>query len=194
MKGNGGSTKIRMRGFAQRSACGWEHFAHGADIGVRGVGPTEEKAFEQAAVALTAAVTLPGRVAPREEIAFHCEAADRESLLVAWLNAVIYEMSVREMLFQRFEVRISGTRLDAAAWGEKVNIGRHEPAVEVKGATYTSLFVGRNSGGGGWSRNAWWMCEARWKRHCCGASPNLSGTSSRTATCVFPPFSTEMKR
>ena len=31
----------------------WEHFAHGADIGVRGIGPTKEAAFEQIALALT---------------------------------------------------------------------------------------------------------------------------------------------
>ena len=34
--------------------CGWEHFAHGSDIGVRGFGPSMEAAFEQAALALTA--------------------------------------------------------------------------------------------------------------------------------------------
>ncbi len=33
----------------------WEHFPHHADVGVRGVGPTREAAFEEAARALTAA-------------------------------------------------------------------------------------------------------------------------------------------
>ena len=30
----------------------WEHFEHGADIGVRGIGPTPASAFEQAALPL----------------------------------------------------------------------------------------------------------------------------------------------
>ena len=36
------------------SGVGWEHFAHGADIGVRGYGLSLEEAFEQAALALAA--------------------------------------------------------------------------------------------------------------------------------------------
>ncbi|HXG52819.1 MAG TPA: archease [candidate division Zixibacteria bacterium] len=124
----------------------WEHFPHGADIGVRGIGSSKEEAFEQAAVALTAVVTDPALVAPGECVPLSCEAPDDELLLVNWLNAVIYEMAVRRMLFARFEVRISGRRLDAKAWGEPVDPARHEPAVEVKGATCTGLRVGREDG------------------------------------------------
>jgi tRNA nucleotidyltransferase (CCA-adding enzyme) len=36
-----------------------ELFPHGADVGVRGIGPTSDAAFEQAALALTSAVTDP---------------------------------------------------------------------------------------------------------------------------------------
>lgn len=42
----------------------WEHFEHGADIGVRGLGTTKAAAFEQAAVALVAVITDPQCVAP----------------------------------------------------------------------------------------------------------------------------------
>ncbi len=44
---------------------GWEHFSHEADLGVRGYGKTLEQAFEQAATALTAAITDPEAVAGR---------------------------------------------------------------------------------------------------------------------------------
>ena len=39
----------------------------------------------------------------------NCEAPDLELLFVEWLNAIIYEMAVRKMLFGRFSVRIEGT-------------------------------------------------------------------------------------
>jgi tRNA nucleotidyltransferase (CCA-adding enzyme) len=125
----------------------WEHFAHGADIGVRGIAGTIEKAFEQAAIALVAVITNPALVMDRREVVVECEAADSEVLLVDWLNALIYEMAVGGMLFGRFSVRVEGLRLHGTAWGEEVDIARHEPAVEVKGATYTSLFVGQNPDG-----------------------------------------------
>lgn len=125
----------------------WEHFAHGADIGVRGIGGTKAEAFEQAAIALTAVLTEPMLVAPKTEVVIECEASDSEALLVDWLNAVVYEMAVRGMVFGRFAVHLDGNRLHGEAWGEEVDIVRHEPAVEVKGATYTSLFVGQNAAG-----------------------------------------------
>jgi tRNA nucleotidyltransferase (CCA-adding enzyme) len=62
-------------------------------------------------------------------------------LLVDWLNALIYEMATRKWLFARFSVRIEGNRLHGQAWGEPLDIARHQPAVEIKGATYTSLRV-----------------------------------------------------
>ena len=125
----------------------WEHFAHGADIGVRGIAMTKAEAFEQAAVALTAVLTNPLRVRASREVVLECQAGDSEALLVEWLNALVYEMAVRGMIFGRFAVRLEANRLHGSAWGEDVDIARHEPAVEVKGATYTSLFVGQNADG-----------------------------------------------
>jgi SHS2 domain-containing protein len=124
----------------------WEHFAHDADVGVRGVGATRDEAFEQAALALTAVVTDPASVRARETVSVRCEAPDAELLLADWLNALIYEMTTRRMLFARFEVHSDGLQLVASARGEAVDAVRHRPAVEVKGATYTALRVAREDG------------------------------------------------
>lgn len=126
---------------------GWEHFPHEADIGVRGIGSTKEEAFEGAGLALTAVITDPASVAPQEAVAIACEAPDEELLLVDWLNALVYEMATRNMLFRRFTVRFNDHSLHATAWGEKVEVARHQPAVEVKGATYTELIVKRDGQG-----------------------------------------------
>ena len=118
----------------------WEHFPHAADVGVRGFGKSAAEAFEQAALALTAVVTA-AEVAPNVRVDVNCEAPDLELLFVEWLNAIIYEMAVRNMLFSRFSVRIEGTRLTGTLWGEPVDVARHQPACEPKGATYTALKV-----------------------------------------------------
>ena len=129
-----------------KSRATWEHFAHDADIGVRGFGATTAEAFEQAALALTAVVTA-ARVEPLRSVAIRCEAPDLELLFVDWLNVIIYEMAVRGMLFARFDVRIEGTALSATLWGEAVDVARHAPACEPKGATYTALRVARDADG-----------------------------------------------
>ena len=124
----------------------WEHFPHDADVGVRGFGATPAEAFAQAALALTAVVTA-ARVEPLSSVEVRCVAPDLELLFVDWLNTIIYEMAVRRMLFGRFDVRIEGTRLQATLWGEAVDVARHAPACEPKGATYTALRVGKDAEG-----------------------------------------------
>lgn len=125
----------------------WEHFAHAADMGVRGIGPTKDEAFAQAALALTAVIANPAGVAPSVPVTITCQAPDDELLFADWLNAIIYEMATRKMLFSRFEVQLGDGRLTATAWGERTDPARHHPAVEVKGATYTTLRVARDANG-----------------------------------------------
>jgi SHS2 domain-containing protein len=127
----------------------WEHFHHGADIGVRGIGPTKEVAFAQAALALVAVMTDPQLVEAQETVTVTCEAPDDEVLLVDWLNAVVYEVARRKMLFGHVELKIADHHLQATLQGENVDVPRHQPAVEVKGATYTELHV-RQTDDGGW--------------------------------------------
>jgi SHS2 domain-containing protein len=125
----------------------WEHFEHGSDIGVRGIGATKAAAFEQAALALTAVITDPASVAALQMVRIRCEAPDDELLLADWLNALVYEMAVRRMLFGQFHVELEGRQLRASATGELASVQRHHPAVEVKGATLTALRVAPTNGG-----------------------------------------------
>lgn len=129
---------------------GWEHFPHQADVGVRGFGATPAAAFEAAARAMTAAVADLEAVQPRVSVTVACAAPDRELLLVEWLNALVFEMATRHMLFSRFAVALQpedgGERLEGEAWGEPVDPARHGLGVEVKGATYTALRVAEEDG------------------------------------------------
>jgi len=125
----------------------WEHFPHDADIGVRGIGKTLAQAYEQAALAMTAVITDVAAVQPNTVIQLSCTAPDVELLLVDWLNALVYEMATRKMLFSRFEVQLQDYYLTAQVWGEMIEVARHHPATEVKGATYTALKVAQQADG-----------------------------------------------
>ncbi len=125
----------------------WAHFSHDADIGVVGIGETKAEAFRQAALALTAVITDPSGVRPVQPVPVVCQAQTDELLLVEWLNALVYEMAVRTMLFGDFAVHIQGEELRATAYGEPVDRDRHEPAVEIKGATLTALQVAHSPAG-----------------------------------------------
>ena len=115
-------------------------------MGIRGYGSTLEEAFVQAALALTGVITRPELVEPLQKVDVQCQVDDRELLLVDWLNAIIYEMATRKMLFSRYEVSIDGPVLRGKLWGEPADVDKHQPAVEVKGATFTSLRVACETG------------------------------------------------
>jgi SHS2 domain-containing protein len=119
----------------------WEHFEHEADIGIRGIAPTLEQAFEQTAVVMTAVITKPDLASTSKAVSIHCETPDKELLLMDWINELVYEMAVQGLLFKRYQVVIHDGVLSATAFGEIVDRQKHQPAVEIKGATFTELHV-----------------------------------------------------
>jgi tRNA nucleotidyltransferase (CCA-adding enzyme) len=124
----------------QSETC-WEHFSHVADIGVRGFGSSAAASFEQAALALTSVIADLESIRPEQAIGVHCEAPNVELLFVDWLNAIIFEMDTRRMLFCEFHVNIKGNVLHGRVNGEQVCRARHAPAAEIKGATLSELEV-----------------------------------------------------
>lgn len=123
----------------------WEHFEHDADMGIRGIAPTLAGSFEQAALALTAVITELDAVKETNSVSINCTAPDNELLFLDWINELIYQMSAHHLLFGRFEVAIENNVLMATATGETADQKKHQPAVEIKGATFTELRVYQNS-------------------------------------------------
>ncbi len=124
----------------------YETFEHEADIGIRGFGDSPEEAFAHAAAALYSVMVNIGRVLPREYRDIRVEATERDLLLVEWLNALLALSDMERLVFSRFSVTIRGNKLQGRAWGEPLDRTRHEPNVEVKGATYHMLYVGTEEG------------------------------------------------
>lgn len=96
---------------------------------------------------MTAAVTDPDSIEPKETIEITCQAPNTEILLVDWLNAILYEMATRKMLFGRFRATVYHDKLKGRISGEPVDVVRHAPATEVKGATLSELQVARGEDG-----------------------------------------------
>lgn len=119
----------------------WEHFEHDADIGIRGIASTLDQAFEQAALALTAVITDPAAIIEAKAVPINCYEADNDLLFLDWINELVYEMAAQGLLFGRYQVAIKQGKLTATAFGEAVNHQKHQPAVEIKGATFTELHV-----------------------------------------------------
>jgi SHS2 domain-containing protein len=128
----------------------FEILEHPADIGFRAFGSTLAELFENAALALLSIAGEIQDVAARDE--HHLEAAgmEYESLLVAWLNEVLYWFDGKRIAFRRFRVlEIAPERLTALGWGEPRDVARHRAKLIVKAVTWHQLRI--NRAGRGWA-------------------------------------------
>ncbi len=121
----------------------FEFFEHQADMGIRGVGESWEEAFSQGAKALFQLMTRVDEVKPQKEVKVKVSAKDLDALFVEWLNELLSLKDLKEMFFSKFEVKIkeegSKFKLEGSAWGERMDLKRHEPKIEAKAATYSQL-------------------------------------------------------
>lgn len=124
---------------------GHELTEHTADVGVHAWGATAEAVFEQAALAMVGLMYDPDAVRPVESRTIALTADDRELLLAAWLNELLYLLDAERLLLGRFQVysvgpqERTGWALRAAATGERHDSSRHTVRAVVKAATLHDL-------------------------------------------------------
>ena len=115
---------------------------HTADTGIIAYGTDMREAFANAAYGMFSLMTDLRQVKEETSRYVEAEAGDRESLVVSWLNELLYLFDVERIIFKRFDVlEVTNTRLRADAYGEKVDASRHELRGGVKAATYHMLKV-----------------------------------------------------
>jgi SHS2 domain-containing protein len=125
---------------------------HTADAFVEAYGTSLEEAFESAGMAFTDVMTTLETVEAKTESSFVLEAQDEEALLYSWLEELLLEFELKELLYSRFEVSEirktgEGFKLTAKAWGEVYDPDRHVSKVGVKAATYHQMKIVKDSGG-----------------------------------------------
>lgn len=125
----------------------FETFEHKSDIGIRGIGKTKEKSFEESAKCLFNIQVDIKRIKPIKKIVVKSEAENQEELFVEFLNKLITMSTIKEMIFCKFHVKIKEDKknkklnLVSDAFGERLNPKKHNMGVEVKAATYSELRI-----------------------------------------------------
>lgn len=123
----------------------WEHFEHTADIGIRGYGKTLEEAFENVAIALFEVMVDTSKVEKKTIKEVEAEGEDLQSLLYNFLEQLLIIHDIEGLVFRDFEVKIEktnrGYKLKAKAYGEELDLEKHEPKEEVKAITYHEMEI-----------------------------------------------------
>lgn len=120
----------------------YEVLEHTADVGLAAYGRDLAELFANAAKGMFSLMTAVEKVEPVTEVAIKVEAEDRETLLVEWLNELLYHLEVNNLFFSDFKLqKISDTQLEAVAKGEPINPDKHEFKLQIKACTYHELKV-----------------------------------------------------
>ncbi len=120
---------------------------HTADVGIIAYGADIRQAFANAARALFSLITELDDVDEFLHRDIELTAPDEESLLVEWLNELIYLFDTENIVFKRFDVtKLNNTRLKARSYGEKVDSSKHRLKTGVKAATYHMLKIDKGDG------------------------------------------------
>ncbi len=125
----------------------FEAIEHTADIGLRAYGKTLKEAFENAARGMFSLMVDPAAVENREKVAVKAEADDVEGLLVAWLNELLYLFDAGDIIFKDFEIWQWNEKsyLKAFAYGEHIDLEKHQFEIEIKACTYHRLKISENN-------------------------------------------------
>lgn len=120
---------------------------HTADVGITAAGTTLPELFEHAAEGMFSFLGKPGRAGELQERNVEIRGFDNETLLVNWLNELLYVHAVEKILPVAFHVTgIEPGRLRARI--KSIPRARDiAPAREIKAATYHQLAIRKTAGG-----------------------------------------------
>ncbi|MFW6105476.1 MAG: archease [Chloroflexota bacterium] len=126
---------------------GFEIIDHTADVGIIAYGADVEELFSNAALALFSLITEPEKIEEKLHLDLEVNSEGRDSLLVEWLNELIYLFDVKHILFNRFDIEsLTHNNLKATCYGENFDQMRHKIKIGVKAATYHMLRLDKDDG------------------------------------------------
>ena len=89
----------------QTPARRFENLEHTADLAIRAYGATLPEVFANAAYGMFAQMADLASIAPSVQRRIELRSLDRESLLVDWLNELLYWRETADETYAQFEVR-----------------------------------------------------------------------------------------
>jgi SHS2 domain-containing protein len=126
----------------------FEIIDHTGDAGIIAYGSNIKQLFSNAALALFSLITETESIAENLQRVLQVSSEDRDSLLVEWLNELIYLFDAEHILFRRFDIEsLSNNQLKAICYGENIDPARHKIKLGVKAATYHMLKIDKDGNG-----------------------------------------------
>jgi SHS2 domain-containing protein len=126
----------------------YEVFEHTADIGLHVYGGTLAELFIHAAQGMESLVVPLEQVRIQVSREIVVDGHDSVSLLIAWLNELIFLFDTEYLVFREFIIDdLSETHLKGRASGEPYDAQRHDLSSAIKAVTWHEATVERTESG-----------------------------------------------
>lgn len=138
------NSKFCKKTFMQKR---FDFIEHTADIGIKVYGKTLEELFTNAAYGMYNLICENfHKVEPKKTYNSVVESSDYESLLVSFLNDLIFQTFVNRQVFCNFKIKMlekkhDSTVLSYECSGEDYDKTKHGVLFELKSATYHNLKI-----------------------------------------------------
>jgi SHS2 domain-containing protein len=124
----------------------YEVIDHTADIGILAYGSDLPVLFASAAAGMLSLMIKTDTPAGDVSRTIRLDAADIETLLVEWLNELLYIIYTENLVLSRFDIVIDEKRLTARCAGQKLKSRSRRLIREIKAATYHNLEITHQEG------------------------------------------------
>jgi SHS2 domain-containing protein len=126
----------------------YEVSEHTADIGLHIYGETLPVLFRHAAMGMESLLVPLEQVQPLIQREITVTGHDHLSLLIAWLNELIFLFDTEYLLFREIEITtLTETTVTGKAYGEPYDSQRHELSSAIKAATWHDAAVTQDETG-----------------------------------------------
>ena len=126
----------------------YEVFEHTADVGLHAFGRNLRELFTHVAEGMESLMVSPEQVRLQVSREINVEGHDPVSLLINWLNELIFLFDTEYLIFRRFEIDdLTETSLHASAHGEAYDARWHDLSSAIKAATWHEAAVEQVEGG-----------------------------------------------
>jgi SHS2 domain-containing protein len=120
----------------------YEVFDHTADVGLHAYGRDLPELFIHAAEGMESLMVAPEQIEPREVREIPVDGHDLVSLLVSWLNELVFLFDTEFLVFRQFEITtLTETHLEGRAYGETYDAQRHALSSAIKAVTWHEASV-----------------------------------------------------
>jgi SHS2 domain-containing protein len=124
------------------AALKFKQLPHPSDVGIVAFGKDNKSLFENAAFGMFSLMADLSLVENRLNFEIKVSGDDLDSLLINWLNELIFFEDTKKVLLKEFKIKIlTNTRLEATVFGEEIDRDKHLLYRPIKAATYNQLQI-----------------------------------------------------